>query len=365
MKPIRLSYKSRSLAFTSMGTRFIILMILIGAAAINTGNNLLYMILAMMLSLMLVSGILSETCLNRLRYRRLAPLLIYAGEPVSIKLVVYNDKTVVPSFSLHVADSLEACLGGPVRDKYFFKLPPSALQERSYSVLFRRRGVYRPKGVSFSTRFPFGVFLKTRTEAETEEAGILVFPRVFRVSPPGKERALTGPSATLKKGPGNSLYQFRPYISGDDARAIHWKTSARKNKLMVREYEEEDEKKVIVGISNRVLNPPSKESLERFEKGIELAASYCRYYLEEGYWVSFFDGETLLSGGTGMHQLKEILTILATLDVCYDKEKPERRGEDLSTPAILISPFYPVQTGRYSKVFRPDDIDRLPYWNPA
>ena len=151
MKPLKLSYKTRSLIVTSLGARFIFLMLAIGIAAINTGNNLLYLILAMMLSLVVISGILSEACLYRLRVKRFIPEALYAGRPVSITLAVYNDKKIIPSFSLYVKDSLEGFSEGASREKYFFKLPPATFQERSYPLFFSKRGVYPLQGVSFST----------------------------------------------------------------------------------------------------------------------------------------------------------------------------------------------------------------------
>ncbi|TLY20952.1 MAG: hypothetical protein E6K66_09515, partial [Nitrospirae bacterium] len=52
----------RSIRLTSEGTRFLLFTFGIGLAAINTGNNLFYLLLAMMLSLIVISGLLSEHC---------------------------------------------------------------------------------------------------------------------------------------------------------------------------------------------------------------------------------------------------------------------------------------------------------------
>ncbi len=366
MKPLKLSFRSRSLVVTSFGTRFIFLMLAIGIAAINTGNNLLYMLLAMMLSLVVISGILSEACLNRLRFKRFLPEAIYAGMPANIRLVIYNDKTFIPSFSLHVKDSLEGFSNAAMRDKYFFKLPPLTFQERAYAILFSHRGVFPLRGVSFSTRFPFGVFLKSREEGEANLTHLVVFPRTFRVSSPEKESAnRRGEPMVLRKGQGSSLHQFRSYLPGDDARFIHWKISARKNKILVRENEDEEDKEISIRISNTLGGLASKEVSDRFEKGIELAASFSRHYIERGYQVSFFSDQKCLPPGKGSFQLKEILTFLAYLKISHEKEPPfSFRGP--AVPTIFISPLQPVQIKELSnfKVFRPEDIDRFAYWEP-
>src|SRR3989442_12957144 len=74
----------RSIRLTSEGTRFLLFTFGIGLAAINTGNNLFYLLLAMMLSLIVISGLLSEHCLRRLEFHRHVPDLIMANEPTTL-----------------------------------------------------------------------------------------------------------------------------------------------------------------------------------------------------------------------------------------------------------------------------------------
>jgi uncharacterized protein (DUF58 family) len=367
MKPLKLSIRSKSLVITSLGIRFILLMMAIGIAAINTGNNLLYLILAMMLSLMVISGVLSEACLYHLRYRRELPEFIYAGQPGRMAFVVHNDKKIIPSFSLLIKDSLEGYSEGITKDKYFFKLPPDSSHKRTCPIFFSQRGVYPLRGVSFSTRFPFGIFLKIKEEEENPKSEIIVFPRIFKVSPPIKKGNLIGAHFSLRKGHGVSLYQFRSYFPGDDARSIHWKTSAKKQKLIVREHEEEDERKISIGISNSPAVPPSPEDLSRFEKGIELAASYASYYLKAGFQLSFFTDQVALPLEKGALHLRAILTLLSSLKVDPQSERLLQRRKREGLPVILISPLQGVRTGlhHYAKVFQPDEIDRLPYWSQS
>ncbi|HEX6825515.1 MAG TPA: hypothetical protein VF077_04290, partial [Nitrospiraceae bacterium] len=76
--------RRRSIRLTSEGTRFLLFTFGIGLAAINTGNNLFYLLLAMMLSLIVISGLLSEHCLRRLEFHRHVPDLIMANEPTTL-----------------------------------------------------------------------------------------------------------------------------------------------------------------------------------------------------------------------------------------------------------------------------------------
>src|SRR5262249_58543928 len=83
---IRAMSRRRSIRFTPEGVRFLLFTLGIGLAAINTGNNLFYLLLAMMLSLIVVSGLLSEHCLRRLEFRRHMPDLIMANEPTTLTI---------------------------------------------------------------------------------------------------------------------------------------------------------------------------------------------------------------------------------------------------------------------------------------
>jgi hypothetical protein len=97
----------RSIRFTSDGTKFLLFTFGIGLAAINTGNNLFYLLLAMMLSLIMISGLLSEYCLRRLEFHRHVPDLIMANEPTTLTLSVANRNRYLPSLSLRLLDVAE------------------------------------------------------------------------------------------------------------------------------------------------------------------------------------------------------------------------------------------------------------------
>ncbi|MGQ0812198.1 MAG: DUF58 domain-containing protein, partial [Nitrospiraceae bacterium] len=106
-KFFRWFYRNRSLRLTSEGTRFLLLTIAVGVAAINTGNNLFYLLLAMMLSLIVISGLLSEQCLRKLTFKRYLPNEIFANQPAMVTLSITNHKLHLPSFSLGILDVVD------------------------------------------------------------------------------------------------------------------------------------------------------------------------------------------------------------------------------------------------------------------
>lgn len=148
----------RSIRVTSEGIRFLLFTIGIGVAAINTGNNLFYLLLAMMLSLVVISGLLSEQCLRRLNFHRHVPDLIMANDPTTVTLSVTNHNSWLPSFSLRLFD----VAGGQNLDRGLFvdHLPAKRSVLLSYPILATSRGRLHLECVRAETLFPFGLFLK-------------------------------------------------------------------------------------------------------------------------------------------------------------------------------------------------------------
>src|SRR5438105_4586432 len=165
----------RRLKFTREGRWFCGITIGIGIAAINTGNNLLYLVLGMMLSLIVASGILSEIALRGLRLSRQPPARLHAGRPFLMTITLKNDKQRLPSFSIEIED----LLGGRPLDKkcYFLKIPAGRQQSTSYRHAFPRRGRYPFSGFRVSTKFPFALLRRSRDiEAPGE---VTVFPAIY------------------------------------------------------------------------------------------------------------------------------------------------------------------------------------------
>src|SRR5256885_15976141 len=142
---VRRLYHYRSISLTSEGTRFVLLSFAVGIAAINTGNNLLYLLLAMMLSLIVMSGILSEQCLKQLRIRRRVPEHVFANCPTTAALSVTNRKPRLPTFSLRVMDV--AAEGAVGRGIHLLDSAPRAPSFPAVPLLITRRGRDRIAGV--------------------------------------------------------------------------------------------------------------------------------------------------------------------------------------------------------------------------
>ena len=100
--------RRRRFSLTRQGKGYVFVTFGVGVAAINTGNNLLYLILGLLLSLLLVSGTLSDLALFQLRAKRRLPARLYVGRAHDVEVTLENAKRVLPSFSLEVREEVAA-----------------------------------------------------------------------------------------------------------------------------------------------------------------------------------------------------------------------------------------------------------------
>ncbi|TMB35207.1 MAG: hypothetical protein E6J61_01665 [Deltaproteobacteria bacterium] len=102
----------RRLGFTRIGRWYVGFTIGVGLAAVNTGNNLLFLVLGLLLSSIIVSGILAESSIKGVEVQRRLPDMAIAGTPALVGFAVKNRKARSPSFSLEVRERGGDASGG-------------------------------------------------------------------------------------------------------------------------------------------------------------------------------------------------------------------------------------------------------------
>ncbi|MGC4097691.1 MAG: DUF58 domain-containing protein [Nitrospira sp.] len=315
-------FRHRSTRVTAEGVQFLLFTLAIGIAAINTGNNLFYLLLAMMLSLVLISGIVAEYSLRRLEFHRHLPDHLIVNEPTTVTLVVKNRKSRCPSFSLKMCDVSDGReLDGSLDIR---QLLPGSNRLISYPLVATRRGLLRLDGVCIVTEFPFGLFRK-QTFYPLEET-VIVCPEVKPIDERLLQGLLTaGPERSVhRRGHGNDLYNLRLYQAGDDSRKIHWSTTARTSQLTVRETEAEDQRRAVIHLPT--LAPVSHDSV--FEQAVSLTASILQHLAHRGYMLQLSVGSLCSSLGQGELHLLELLRMLA---LC-ERHSPSQESIVLEDP---------------------------------
>jgi uncharacterized protein (DUF58 family) len=280
--------------FTAMG---------LGVAAVNTGNNLLYLLSSMLLGLVVVSGILSEAVMRGLRLVLMPPVDLFAGRTAVVGATVANRKRRVPSYSI----TLEILASGGAVERVLHLPRIEAGGERvvTWPTTPSRRGRHRLPGLRVTTRFPFGVFVKSSRVILDED--VLVFPAVGP-APPHLLRQLggEGSAAASRRGRGHDLHNLRDYLPGDDPRLIHWRSSAKTRRLTVRELAAETTMDTRI-----VLEGTGRDDRERLESALSDAASLAVHLLRAGARVELVGAGIRVPPGTGRVQERRLLTALA------------------------------------------------------
>lgn len=280
---------------TGTGGAFIAFLVLIGLAAANTGNNLLYILVAFFISAISASGVLSRTSLAKVSVGVDFQDAIFAGESTACRLRVTNRKRFSSSLSLTV----EGCLvnstwshilksekessntqkrGVPTQippvlriASYFPFLRAGMSDERQFHVSFPRRGVYHIDEVTVSTTFPFGFFRKGRRMSTSGD--LIVYPALLE--PEELISRLERCHETLpllRRGMGTELYTLREYRAGEDVRFIHWKATARTGRPIMKEFALEAQDRFLLLFDEMVPGVP-ETYLEAFESATSMLAT--------------------------------------------------------------------------------------------
>jgi len=331
---------------TRVGIIYVATVLLIGIAALNTGNNLLYSVVAAMLAAILVSGLASAIVLRDLELDVRLPEHVFAGRAMLGRIVLRNRRRWLPSFSVNVVSfktekaarhwrwmpASFAFPPGRPPEKQWIKLPdrqlrrvaedaapPNIFEGPAYfsyipaggelradvELRFERRGRYQQDSFGLATRFPFAFLTKTRRVPLARE--IIVYPPVeptdefFEVLP-----LITGEFETFARGRGYDLYRIREYMPEDSARHVDWKATAKSGSLKVREFSREDERKLRVVFDNP---GPAAVSAKAYESAVALAASLGWHFAGENTEISF-----VAQGYNGGADIYQFLVYLALVE---------------------------------------------------
>lgn len=303
--------RNRSLQLTREGAGFVCIVFAVGLAAINTGNNLLYLILAMCCSFIAVSGILSELTLKKIRLRLILPATLYAREPTPFKVEITNGKRNVPSHALRIR--IPPGSGNPYeldREIYVFHIPPGTRVEKSALLTASRRGPLKVETCVLSTSFPFGFFIKSKSVPLQGES--LVFPEIRHVDLPFPSgRAEEG--AGIVQSRGEEIYALREFQEGDTLERVHWKSSAKAGNLRVMEFSTGGNEKFTIFLSLHDAESGQPVPADLREQRVIESASLAYHLIRRGDEVSLKTPDFQIPCGNSETHLKGIMTFLATV----------------------------------------------------
>src|SRR5450755_1938474 len=300
---------------TRAGIVYALVTLVIGIAALNTGNNLLYIVVAAMLAAIVVSGLVSAIVLRDLELDVRIPEHVFAGETIRGRLALRNPRTWLPCFSVSVVPSKKrketwkwqwkatTFAFPPMRppqkqwlrlpdrklqrvaqdskansiffgSTYFPYIPAGGILKADLDLTFARRGRYRQEGFGMASSFPFAFLTKTRHVPLVRE--IVIYPALNCAHDPIELfPAIAGGFEAFLRGSGDDLYRLREYMPEDSARHVDWKATAKTGDLKVREFSREATRKLRIVFDNPA---PGALSTKKYEDAVAMAASLAWHF---------------------------------------------------------------------------------------
>lgn len=330
--------KSRGdgLHITKVGLWFLVFLLVVAVGATNTGNNGLFLVLAVMCGALAVSDVAGRLNVRGLGIALSAPAEIFANSPSHLNVEVANRSRWLPRWLLVVtldpADVVSGNGTSPAvadsgnrhrRAKPFLiaHLPRGSESRGLIEIMIRRRGRWRLRWTHATSLFPLGFFRRGRRYRS--EVEILVYPEIY--SPSGSRPAQLGKAGnepTRRRGWGHDVLGLRAFRHGDDPRSIHWKQSARTGDLIFKERETEENRRLLIVFDNAAGELRTTAESRRFERLVSEAATAALDHLDSGYEVSLLTRDRELPFASGRQQRRRLLEALALVEPCAEDSRP-------------------------------------------
>ncbi len=251
------------LSLTGLGVQYLLALLAVGAFSVNTGNNLLYLVFALMLGLFLVSGILSRRALAGLEVGEVEEGALFARVRGGLRLHLRDAHPGRErGLELHLTLS-----DGVVEPSFLAAGQPTGRPLVVLQVRAEHRGWAKLRSLELRTRFPFGLLEKSRFIDLDRPVLVLPHPR----TPPAQAASWRGEGhRSLPREGTSSPEGTRPLRQGDAPARVHWKRTAQRSQPWVRTFEEERPLGLHLRLDTTAWTPgrPFERELERLSGAV-------------------------------------------------------------------------------------------------
>ena len=309
---------------TNEGSRFLIATALLGLASFNTGNNMIYLIFGLMLSIIALSYVLVTINLKGLTLFVRSSGSVYANTSATLELRLHNRKSIA-SYSLRIRlpdekFSGQGCVAYIEGGKSInVKIP----------ITVKGRGNYGYGSFYVQSGFPF-IFFHRKVRVRVD-GSLLVYPELIEISIDRLSGRQGQGRARMSKGQGDELYSIRQFAYGDDLKAIHWKASAKADNLLVREFATQETR-----VATLVLDNYGQRNADDFERSVSYAASVAHKLIREGYSLGLLTCGSLVTPRSGYEQLYKIMDELAVIQLSQTCRMPPDTDDKALGALVLI-----------------------------
>jgi uncharacterized protein (DUF58 family) len=299
----------------------------IAFAALNTGNNLLYLLLGLCAAAMTLSAVAGRRALSRLTLDLSYPEEILAGEPTSMVVLLSNPhaRALSPGVSVRIGRRATPLEVPP--------LMPGASRTAFVRTEFPRRGLFRADSVQLTTCDPLGLMRRRRNLTTAGE--YYVFPAPLPLGSPQQALAHErGEAPTRRVGEGLELHQMRDYQFSDDSRHIDWRATARADHLIVKEFLETNTEHLLLVFDPTVERLDARVR-ERFEEQVSLATTAVLRCADERTGFRFLAPDCEFSEVDPPGGHRQVLEYLATVEPQLAPFAQPFAAELAGTPGVI------------------------------
>jgi uncharacterized protein (DUF58 family) len=286
-------HRRHSVAFglkiSTSGALYIVITLLIGFAAVNTGNNLLFLVVAGLLAFMSVTGLAGMYNIKNLLPDLLPPEEVYAGMPAPFRVSVRNSKRTLPSFLIRLECHSGQTLVFPV-------VPKKSSHNGAVLLTFAQRGRFPLGRVTISSTYPVGFFSRFWTYEIDRQVTVFPRPVAAGLAGSGDESTAAGNGLRPERGMSGELERIYPYTGSEPLRMIHWKHSARSSDLLVKSFG-----RYVVA---PLMIDPDELTGQGIEERLSRAAWLVRRWVRERPVGLSLDGRVIPAGIGKQHGLK-------------------------------------------------------------
>jgi uncharacterized protein (DUF58 family) len=345
------------MAFSREGWQYLVIFVLVFFGALINDVNLLLILGGMLACPLLLSHHLAKHSLGSLAVQRRLPRAICAGDLLVVHVAIVNTRRRMGAWILALDDTVTR-LGNSRNGKrngqisrpcvLFPYVPARQTVNGDYRGRLTQRGQYKIGPMQVSTRFPFGLF--RYSFACGTSATLTVLPRLGRLTQ--SWRALRHDSFAgnerreHRPGIDGDFYGLRPWQRGDSRRWVHWRSTARTGKVMVRQFEQPHNRDAAIVLDLWRPGEADAAHLENIELAVSfaatLAAELCRTGSSDVFLVAA-DPEPRLTGGPGSAALlQDIMERLALIEADNRDRVAEllqraAAGIEAGTEIVLVS----------------------------
>jgi uncharacterized protein (DUF58 family) len=340
-------------AMSLTGGLYTTIMLFMALAAMQNRVNVLFGIVGLMIGVLLVSGFISHLVLRRLRVRRILPEHGVVGRTMRAVYEITNRKRFWPSFAVSLAelDGVEGFEHQP--QCYLLHVAAGMTASVPADLVPRRRGLHKLDRYQIVSGFPFGFMRSAAISSHTDR--VLIYPAQAsvdrRLIAMCRSAETTGAAVRPTPGGNDEFYGVKDFRSGENARRIYWRRSARTGALIAKEMTRVAPPRLLL-LVDTFTTDASADDAELIERAIAMAASLASTALEQGMSVGLIAwGNSWLSfaPARGKQQRTELLSALARLPINRESGLPSllEECEALMRPGVTPVLFTPqnVQLG--------------------